>query len=54
MWEATEQWEKTGKPARVFSEFDYRTKKTKNGDWDCERRVVAKAEHIVMVCGGSA
>lgn len=46
MWEATEQWEKTGKPARVFSEFDYRTKKTKSGGWDCERRVVAKAEHI--------
>ena len=44
--EATEQWNKTGKPARVFSEFRYRTKKTKKGGWDRERRVVAKAEHI--------
>jgi hypothetical protein len=46
MHEATQQWEKTGKPARVFTEFGYRTKKTKKGGWDCERRVVAKAEHI--------
>ena len=44
MWEATQQWEATGKPARVFTEFAYRTK-TKKG-WDRERRVVAKAEHI--------
>jgi hypothetical protein len=44
MWEATQQWEATGKPARVFTEFEYRTK-TKKG-WDRERRVVAKAEHI--------
>ncbi len=35
-----------GKPARVFSEFHYQTKKTKKGGWDRARRVVAKAEHI--------
>jgi len=42
------QWNETGKPARVFSEFEYSTKKTKKkkGGWDRERRVVAKAEHI--------
>jgi len=46
MHEATQQWNHTGEPARVFSEFEYRTKKTKKGGWDCARRVVAKAEHI--------
>jgi len=46
MHEATVQWNQTGKPARVFSEFQYSTKKTKKGGWDRERRVVAKAEHI--------
>ena len=46
MHEATLQWGRTGKPARVFSEFEYSTKKTKKGGWDRERRVVAKAEHI--------
>jgi hypothetical protein len=46
MHEATELWNRTGKPARVFTEFEYRTKKTKKGGWDRERRVVAKAEHI--------
>jgi len=46
MHEATQQCNQTGKPARIFTEFEYRTKKTKNGGWDCERRVVAKAEHI--------
>ncbi len=46
MWEATQQWGKTGKPARVFTEFAYQTKKRKHGGWDRERRVVAKAEHI--------
>ena len=46
MQEATQQWNKTGKPARVFSEFQYQTKKTKKGGWDRERRVTAKAEHI--------
>ena len=46
MHAATQQWNQTGKPARVFSEFDYGAKKTKKGGWDRERRVVAKAEHI--------
>jgi len=46
MHEATQQWNKTGKPARVFSEFQYQTKKRKRGGWDRERRVAAKAEHI--------
>jgi hypothetical protein len=46
MHEATALWEQTGRPARVFSEFPYQTKKTKKGGWDRTRRVVAKAEHI--------
>lgn len=46
MHEATAVWEQTGRPARVFSEFPYQTKKTKKGGWDRARRVVAKAEHI--------
>jgi hypothetical protein len=46
MWEATEQWNQTGKPARVFAEFFYQTRKRKNRSWSRERRVVAKAEHI--------
>jgi hypothetical protein len=46
MREATEQWNQTGKPARVFTEFEYSAKKTKKGGWDRKRRVVAKAEHI--------
>jgi len=46
MHQATQQWNETGQPARVFTEFDYQTKKTKQGGWDCERRVAAKAEHI--------
>ena len=46
MHAATGQWNRTGKPARVFTEFQYRTKKTKKGGWDRERRVVAKAEHL--------
>ncbi len=46
MHEATVQWKQAGKAARVFSEFQYSTKKTKKGGWDRERRVVAKAEHI--------
>jgi hypothetical protein len=33
----------TGKPARVFTEFLY---KTTTGSWSRERRVVAKAEHL--------
>ena len=46
MHEATQQWSRTGKPARVFTEFEYCTKRTKKSGWDCARRVVAKAEHI--------
>ena len=46
MHEATQQGNQTGKPARVFTEFEYRTKKRNKGGWECERRVVAKAEHI--------
>ena len=46
MYEATQQWNRTGKPARVFAEFDYQTRKTKKSGWDRKRRVVAKAEHI--------
>ena len=44
--QAREQWKQTGTPARVFSEFHYRTKKTKPGGWERERRVAAKAEHL--------
>jgi hypothetical protein len=46
MHQATEQWNQTGKPARIFTEFSYQVKKTKKSGWDRERRVVAKAEHI--------
>jgi hypothetical protein len=46
MHAATQQWQQTGKPARVFSEFSYQTKKTKKGGWERARRVAAKAEHI--------
>jgi len=46
MHQATQQWNQTGKPARVFAEFDYQTRKTKKSGWDRKRRVVAKAEHI--------
>jgi hypothetical protein len=46
MHQATQQWNETGKPARVFREFPYQTRKTKKGGWDRERRVAAKAEHI--------
>jgi hypothetical protein len=45
MQEAAQQWNQTGKPARVFSEFEYKTKKNKGG-WDRPRRVAAKAEQI--------
>lgn len=45
MQEATQQWNQTGKPARIFTEFEYRTRKRNKG-WERERRVVAKAEHI--------
>jgi hypothetical protein len=40
--EARVQFEQSGKSARVFSEFAYRTRKS----WKQERRVIAKAEHL--------
>jgi Transposase DDE domain group 1 len=46
MHEATQQWKQTGKPARVFTDFEYQTKRTKKGGWHRARRVAAKAEHI--------
>ncbi len=33
MQEATQQWNQTGKPARVFAEFDYQTRKTRKSGW---------------------
>jgi Transposase DDE domain group 1 len=42
MRQAQEEQQRTGKPARVFTEFFYRTHKT----WSQRRRVVAKAEQI--------
>ena len=30
MWQATEQWNRKGKPARVFAELGYQTRKAKN------------------------
>ena len=43
MAQAEKQYEETKAPARVFTEFFYSTKDT----WSRERRVIAKAEHIV-------
>lgn len=42
MRQAAAQAKRTGKPARVFTEFRYRTHKT----WSRSRRVIAKAERI--------
>jgi hypothetical protein len=42
MHEAKMEHERTGKAARVFTEFGYKTKKS----WTRERRVVAKAEYL--------
>jgi hypothetical protein len=42
MHEAKTEHEKTGKAARVFTEFGYKTKKS----WPHERRVVAKCEYL--------
>jgi hypothetical protein len=42
MKQAQRQWEQTGKPARVFTEFRYRTRKT----WSRARRVIGKAEYL--------
>lgn len=40
--QARREFEQTGKAARVFQEFSYRTRKS----WSRERRVMAKAEHL--------
>jgi hypothetical protein len=40
--QARQRYEETKQPARVFAELRYQTLKT----WSCERRVVAKAEHL--------
>ena len=42
MRQAKKEQQRTGKPARVFAEFFYQTRKT----WSQSRRVVAKAEQI--------
>jgi len=42
MWKAAEEAKRTGKPARVYTEFRYRTQKS----WSRSRRVIAKAERI--------
>jgi len=42
MRQARRQWEQTGKAARVFTEFRYRTRKS----WSRARRVIAKAEYL--------
>ena len=38
---AKREAKRTGQPARVFADFQYRTRKS----WSAERRVIAKAEH---------
>jgi len=43
MEEAARRQQATGRPARVFTEFDYQTT---TGSWSRARRVVAKAEQI--------
>jgi len=40
--EAKDRFQQTGKPARVFKDFTYRT----HDSWSRERRVVGKAEHL--------
>jgi hypothetical protein len=40
--EAKQGHQRTGKAARVFTEFSYRTRNS----WSCSRRVVAKAEYL--------
>ncbi|HET9304630.1 MAG TPA: transposase, partial [Candidatus Sulfotelmatobacter sp.] len=42
MRQAKKEQQRTGQPARVFTEFFYQTRKT----WSQSRRVVAKAEQI--------
>jgi hypothetical protein len=42
LYDAQQEWARTGQPARVFKDFTYRTRKS------CTRtrRVVGKAEHL--------
>lgn len=40
--EAKQEWQRTAKAARVFTEFFYRTRKS----WSRARRVIAKAEYL--------
>ena len=42
LYEAKQQFEATGKAARVYKDFCYRTRKS----WSCERRVCGKAEYL--------
>jgi len=42
MGEAKAEYERTGKEARRFKDFRYKTLES----WSCERRVVGKAEHL--------
>jgi hypothetical protein len=42
MKQAHRQWKQMGKPARAFTEFRYRTRKT----WSRARRVIGKAEYL--------
>ena len=42
MEEARQEYNRTGKPARVFKDFVYQTRTS----WSRERRVVGKAEHL--------
>jgi hypothetical protein len=42
MYAARQQYKRTGKPARVFTQFLYRTRKS----WTRSRRVIAKAEYL--------
>ena len=44
--EAKMQFQATGRPARVFKEFTYQTRKS----WSRPRRVVGKAEHLATRC----
>jgi hypothetical protein len=42
MSQAEVEFKNTGKPARVFKDFQYRTRKS----WSCDRRVIGKAEFL--------
>jgi hypothetical protein len=42
MQQAKDEFQRTGQPARVFRDFEYRT----HTSWSVPRRVVGKAEHI--------